>query len=439
MIGEPLPFVASFHRPWRRPRSGGTGRGHPSSITATVATVVVAAITVLGAGGLAHADHVSPVGKGARKYFAPPPSVVVDALKDPLGRALHQLVNRLAQARGERAPQMDVRLEALAETLADTLGPDEVPALELQEFLLSHFGLADPLPELAMFQVGLDDNGIVAKFAQSLPATLRGGPFGRLGIGIKRAFFGKTSVVMAFQRTEVELMPVPRRMEPGGSALMMGRLLSGRRNPQVMVGRPAGDVQTLPVRGEGENFSATFRCDVGAGRYQVEIMASGHDGKSVIANFPIFCGIEPPRSAPRNVVSEPETRDPTRAEALALMALQKDRVAFKLPMLTVDERLAKAARSYSQELARRQVVEHVSRESGTAADRIKKAGAQAIMIAENVGRANSIADVQRSFMSSPAHRANVLARGVNRVGIGVAIRKDARGTPTLYVTQLFAR
>ncbi|HEY0712541.1 MAG TPA: CAP domain-containing protein [Polyangia bacterium] len=387
----------------------------------------------------AWADHVSPVGKGARKYFAPPPPVAVDALKDPLGRALHQLVNRLAQARGETPPQMDVRLEALAETLADTLGPDEVPGLELQEFLLSHFGLADPVPELAMFQVGLDDNGIAAKFAQSLPGTLRGGPFGRMGIGIKRAFFGKTSVVMAFQRMEVELMPVPRRLGPGDSALMMGRLLRARRNPQVMVGRPAGDVQPLPVRGEGENFSATFRCDAGSGRYQVEIMASGNDGKSVVANFPIYCGVEPPRSAPRNVVSAPETQDPTRAEELALKALQRDRVAHGLPMLTVDDRLAKAARGYSQELARRQVVEHVSRESGSAADRVKRVGAQAVMIAENVGRANSIGDVQRSFMSSPGHRANVLSRGVSRVGIGVAIRKDARGTPTLYVTQLFAR
>jgi uncharacterized protein YkwD len=260
-----------------------------------------------------------------------------------------------------------------------------------------------------------------------------------LGIGIKRPFFGKTSVVMAFQRSDVELLPVPRRLDNGGSALLAGRVLRGRRNPQVMVGRPAGDVQTLPVRGDNENFTTTIRCDGGPGRYQVEIMATGRDGKSVVANFPIFCAIEPPRSAPRQVVSAPETEDPTRAEALALTALQRDRTAFGLPLLTVDDRLARAARGYSQELARRQVVEHLSVESGNAADRVKRAGVQAIFVAENVGRANSIADAQRSFMSSPGHRANVLSRAVSRVGVGIAFRKDAQGSTTLYVTQLFAR
>jgi hypothetical protein len=33
----------------------------------------------------------------------------------------------------------------------------------------------------------------------------------------------------------------------------------------------------------------------------------------------------------------------------------------------------------------------------------------------------------------------VLSRAVSRIGVGVAFRKDARGMPTLYVTQLFAR
>ena len=61
------------------------------------------------------------------------------------------------------------------------------------------------------------------------------------------------------------------------------------------------------------------------------------------------------------------------------------------------------------------------------------------MIYENVGRAYSVADAQRSFMSSPGHRANVLSRKATRVGVGVSIRQDAGTNPLVYVTQLFAR
>ena len=70
---------------------------------------------------------------------------------------------------GQAAPQPDVRLEAFASILARTLGPDEVPGVELQEFLLSHFGLGDPIPELAMLQVILDDDIVRDKVRDSCP------------------------------------------------------------------------------------------------------------------------------------------------------------------------------------------------------------------------------------------------------------------------------
>jgi uncharacterized protein YkwD len=110
-----------------------------------------------------------------------------------------------------------------------------------------------------------------------------------------------------------------------------------------------------------------------------------------------------------------------------------------LPALVWDEALARAARAYSDELARRQVVEHTSRESGDAADRVRRAGARALVVYENVGRANSIADAERSFMSSPGHRANILARPATRIGVGVTFRQENGSVPTLYITQLFAR
>jgi uncharacterized protein YkwD len=384
------------------------------------------------------ADEITPIGRGASRYFAPPAEGSrQEALSDPLARSLFDLVVKLSG--GEpRAPRPDARLGAVAETLAETLGPDEVPGLELQEFLLSHFGLGETLPELAMFQFGLDDDAIRDKFAGTLPAVLRSGPFGRVGFGIKRRFLGRTSVVVALQRIEVALLPIPRRLAAGESALIGGQLL-GRRDPAVLVAPPRGEVQALAVRGDGDSFRTSFRCNTGEGRYQVEIFGTGADGKAVVANFPVFCGVDPPRSVPRVMAAGPETADARAAEKLAFERINSDRAAAGLPPVTWDEALARAARVYSEELARRQVVEHVSRESGNALDRIRRAGVHALMIRENVGRANSIADAQKSFMSSPGHRANVLARGVTRGAVGVALRKDGGGAGTVYVTQLFAR
>ena len=42
-------------------------------------------------------------------------------------------------------------------------------------------------------------------------------------------------------------------------------------------------------------------------------------------------------------------------------------------------------------------------------------------------------------MSSPGHRANVLDRSVTRIGVGVVLRRELGGLPSLYVTQLFSR
>ena len=194
--------------------------------------------------------QVVPDGNGARNYFAPmPPRAGLEVMTDQLQRSLFDTVTRAARARGQAAPQPDARLEAFATTLARTLGPDEVPGVEMQEFLLSHFGLGEPIPELAMLQVILDDDIIQDKVRSSLPRVIAGGPFGRVGIGVQRRFLGRTSVVVALQRVEVEMLPIPRRLELGSSAMVAGRLLAGSARSEGAggtTGRARGAVAPHP-------------------------------------------------------------------------------------------------------------------------------------------------------------------------------------------------
>jgi uncharacterized protein YkwD len=53
-------------------------------------------------------------------------------------------------------------------------------------------------------------------------------------------------------------------------------------------------------------------------------------------------------------------------------------------------------------------------------------------IAENVGMGSSIRSINRAFMNSPAHRANILTKGMRYLGVGVA-----RGDGYLWVTEVF--
>jgi uncharacterized protein YkwD len=382
--------------------------------------------------------HLTPPGSGARSYFAPaPPGLGEEMLTDGLARGIWQAV-RDGTREARRPLEPDARLHAFAEQLAATLGPDEVPGLETQEFLLAHHGLGEPVPELFMLQMQQEDDFIRDRVVESVLRALPGAHFARIGIGVHRRWF-RRCVVVALQRVEVEMLPVPRRLPAGGSALLGGRLRRGLHAPTVLVAPPAGQVRELSVRESGGgSFQGSFRCDSGPGRYQVEVMARGRGGKTVVANFPLYCEVAPPTSGPRVAISGPECHDPRRAETLLLEAVNRDRARAGLSPVTWDEPLARVARDYSDEMSGREQVEHQSPTSGNAADRVRRSGARAAVVLENVARASSVADAQRSFMSSPGHRANVLDRTVTRMGAGVVIRRERGGVPSLYVTQLFA-
>ncbi len=286
---------------------------------------------VLAGPGVARAGEgrpLRPMGNGARSYFAPvAPGVADEVLTDSLARGILRLIREGAAGRGRRPPEPDARLHAVAETLAATLGPDEVPGLQMQEFLLSHHGLGDPVPELFMLQMGVEDDFIRDKVAASVVRALGASPQARIGVGVFRRWFRKC-VVVALQRVEVEMLPVPRRLPAGGSALLGGRLRRGLWNPSGLVTPPAGDVRALGLRqSPGGSFQGSFRCDAGPGRYQVEVMAGSRAGKTVVANFPLFCDVSPPGEGPRVTIRGPESNDPREAEALLLEAVNRDRAA----------------------------------------------------------------------------------------------------------------
>ena len=116
--------------------------------------------------------------------------------------------------------------------------------------------------------------------------------------------------------------------------------------------------------------------------------------------------------------------------------LNADRAHAGLPPLTADAQLAAVARAHSGDMQAHRFFGHVSPTTGSAADRTRKAGIDAMLILENVARAFSPGEAERGLMNSPGHRANILNREVTRVGVGVVFDPASH---ELLLTQLFSK
>ena len=122
------------------------------------------------------------------------------------------------------------------------------------------------------------------------------------------------------------------------------------------------------------------------------------------------------------------------AERQLFQAANQERKAQGLHPLKWNPPLASAARAHAKEMARHNEVSHrLPGEAGLPA-RATRAGAHFHWLSENVVQARTAAEAHAQFVKSPAHRANLLDRDMNVVGIGVAIKSSQ-----LFVVEDFAQ
>jgi uncharacterized protein YkwD len=283
------------------------------------------------------------------------------------------------------------------------------------------------------------DPTLLNDLAKQIPPVFKAGDWRRMGVGVKRSNDDVT-VVLALQPQNLELAPLPRSLPSQGTVLMIGRLLGRYGKPAVLLATPRGAVRNLSLTARKGRFELTLACDAGDGVYQVEIEGDDGHGPAVLANFPVYCGVQAP-SGVASVGADPSRRfDPEEAERELLILVNRDRTAAGLEPVERDARLQEVARAYSREMVRTGEVVHVSSKSGAALDRVRAARVSPLpsILAENLGRAFSTREVENAFMGSPGHRANVLNPDVTHVGIGVAAGPTEGGSTPLFFTQLFA-
>jgi uncharacterized protein YkwD len=369
--------------------------------------------------------------------MSPAPRVPIDG--DPSRKVIADAIARLATEAGLPAPVRDGRLDQVADDLARTTPDEQQPSFEVVLFLLSHYGVVEPEPGLLYGRADPRSPVAIVELVRSqLTSRLREAPQTRLGVGV---FHGdpELSVVIAFQAQNFELRPVPRALAAGLVAHIEGRLFAGYRLPKVIVSFTDGTVTDLRVRGTGSRFEASIGCRRDKpGPLQIEIAADTDRGPNVLANFPVYCAVVPPRRAAALILDTSSTADPEEIEAEMVKLVNRDRVKQGLWPVRVNDRLTQVARAYSREMASTGVVAHFSPRTGNVADRLGRARLDVELVGENVGRDYSAAAAHRGFMASPGHRGNVVDPRMTSVGIGVARGSQENGLTPLFITELFA-
>ena len=322
--------------------------------------------------------------------------------------------------------------------LAHNLRGDDLPALEVVDFLLTHYGIAEPSPHLLLSRATAGaDREVREQACKEIAAVYKTDPVARVGIGIDRT--GDLMYVVVGPAGDAPrararaAAPRARRERAPSRASSSGRY----REARVVVTSPDGKVaEQEPSLARGP------RAGQARVRRRRQVPGRGHgrgqaSGTAVLANFPVYCGVEPPAIAPRGagtrqarVSAETAERDAARARqprSRRGRARRRDAGTRASPTI---------ARAHSRDMAEHDFVGHVSPRTGTALDRVHKGGLAPELVLENVGRAYSAQEVESGFMASPGHRANVVEPRATRLGVGVVLGAPVTGTIPLYVTQI---
>ncbi|MEO7093685.1 MAG: CAP domain-containing protein, partial [Polyangiales bacterium] len=213
------------------------------------------------------------------------------------------------------------------------------------------------------------------------------------------------------------------------------------KDPEVFITYDSGNTERLELKpGHAGGFISKVACGAHTGRQQVEITASDIHGSTVLANFPVWCGAQPPVS----LTVDPSTDDAPvtttdDAEHRLLALVNRDRQGAGLPALIWDDKVAAVARGHSEEMRRTKNVAHISPTTGSAGDRVRAAKIKTAVVLENVARAYGVGEAHQGLMNSPGHRANITSHTATHLGIGVVFGDEVSGRREIFITQVFTR
>jgi uncharacterized protein YkwD len=377
-------------------------------------------------------NTVQAPGAGATEYRAEAPAG--DGSLGPAGPGIARALEQASRTRGQ-AIAPDPRLAELARWVAQSLAHNvSAPPSAVIDLYARHLGLIEPSPHLLIMLQ--PDAAALEQHVRSEAVTLMPSQhytnYGSFSLERDGGVLGV--LVLSFR--QLTLAPVKRAVDPGDSLTLQGTLGPGLRSPQLVVTYPDGSSQ----RGEPQTKSP-FRFEVstrGRGEHRIEILADSADGIQVVANFPVYAGVPPLRELSIAAASGGPALSPDQMSARLLELMNEERVRAHNKPLEQDGRLAAIGLAHSQDMQLHDFIAHTSPSSGTAVDRVARAGVRTPVVLENIGRGYSADEIHRGLMESPGHRENILNRDASHVGIGVVVTEEDQQAAYL-VTEVFAR
>jgi uncharacterized protein YkwD len=137
---------------------------------------------------------------------------------------------------------------------------------------------------------------------------------------------------------------------------------------------------------------------------------------------------EPPPPEPTTQPEPPPVDSGVAAyEEQVVTLVNAERATAGCPGLTVDSRLATAARAHSADMAARGYFDHTTPDGVTFDQRIDDAGYSWSYVAENIAAGQQDpAAVMTSWMNSEGHRRNILNCALRNIGVGLAYNVNNR-------------
>jgi len=392
-----------------------------SILTAVFVSACAAAPAFPPAGATGPTSGATEAAPAPQYVTAPRPDGVVGGARAAL---LAKKIREALHARGDQS-EPDGALAAAAIWLAGQRSA-AVSERGIREIAL-RAGFPGAVATAAAFPIdGGDDlwRSALGDVASNLPIT-------RYGVHVTPD--GVATVVLG--RMEASLDPFPRRFRPGEACRLRGEVAARYDRARVYLTRPDGKVEERPFPGRKVDVSLPLS---GPGKFQLEVMGDGASGPVLLANVPIYVGVDEP-AWPSAVPPSDDVRRtaPADAETRMLTLLNDVRRAAGLPPLTRDPELRAVAIGHTDDMMSGRFFGHVSPTTGTVENRLQRAGVVVSLCGENVAQADSADGAHRVLMDSPAHRANMLGAKFTHVGIGVGVRPGEAGD--LLATLVFAR
>lgn len=215
-----------------------------------------------------------------------------------------------------------------------------------------------------------------------------------------------------------DLAPLPTRARPGEWLTVEAHLRVPATGGQIIVLGSTGAPRPLPTSFDGSVLRARFAPER-RGEFAVQVMADVAGGPRPVIEAIVFAGIDPPqreddRAAPGEDAAAGALEDDDRLAHMIGAA----RAAARLSPLARDLRLDAVARDHAARMALTHQLAHDAGD-GDPFDRLHIAGVDSPYAGENVAHASTVPLAHRMLWNSPSHRANLLRREFDRVGVGV--------------------